>query len=294
MSKRLIKKYKLLRFYEEDLWGQLEFHPTFKKVKINRIFYKEKEAWIRFQQELAVERERCRRVYHLDSPAPSEAVRRRRYAEYKRAMDAFTKSLRRMRFKAPFNFRIDKGRPRRQKRVFKSYAVLLRNRHQFLKFSTQAMNVHQFRGYLRKIRRGKASFINFYRFMESRVDTLVFRLNFAETAGEARQLVNHRNFLINGQVVGIPSDYIEFGDVFSVKDKEFFRTKVLESFKKKRVYFNLPVYLEINFRILSAILFMWPTQDRVSYFSASGGRKLNKNLASRVRLLAAAGPRMTN
>src|SRR5262249_16708326 len=132
-------------------------------------------------------------------------------------------------------------------------------------------------------RRSRSVFMNFLRLMETRADTLAFRLNLAETAGEARQLVNHRNFLVNGAIVGFPTEHIVFYDVFSVKDKAFFYAKSLALFKKRGVIFSIPAYLEINLRIMSAIIYKWPTLKTVSYV-----RKINS------LKLAAQGPKMRN
>jgi len=191
--------------------------------------------------------------------------------------------LRRIHFRAPFNFRTDKGTPKRKTRRLSRFARRLKNRHKLKKFSTQSMNVRQFRSYLRKARQSRSVFIQFFRLLETRVDTLVFRLNLSESSGEARQLVNHRNFLINGKVVGFPSASIDMFDVFSVKNKNFFYNKSISLFKKGVIVFSVPVYLEVNFRIMSAIVYTWPLPYKVSYV-----RKLD------AKLLASIGPKMSN
>jgi small subunit ribosomal protein S4 len=283
MSKRLAKKYKLLRFYEEDLWGRLSLRLSFKKVKINRRFHEFFEDRRIFREDLAVEKERLQKKYGLDKPIHSNKIYRKQNAQFRAELEAFSRRLRRIHFRPAFNFRIDKGKPKRKKRRLKRFSRLLKNRHKLIKFATQAMNVRQFRIYLRKARKSRSIFVNFLRLMETRVDSLVFRLNLAETAGEARQLINHRNFLINGMVVGFPTESIFFYDVFSVKDKAFFHSKTLSLFKKRAILFSTPAYLEVNFRIMSAIIYKWPTRSTVSYV-----RKIDS------LLLAARGPRMPN
>lgn len=55
--------------------------------------------------------------------------------------------------------------------------------------------------------------------LESRLDNVVFRLGFAKTRRQARQLVSHRHVVVNGQVVNIPSYQVKPGDVISVRPK---------------------------------------------------------------------------
>lgn len=60
--------------------------------------------------------------------------------------------------------------------------------------------------------------------IESRLDNVVFRLGIARTRNQARQLVNHRHILVNGEVVNIPSYSLREGDIVSVRE----RSKSLE------------------------------------------------------------------
>ncbi len=60
---------------------------------------------------------------------------------------------------------------------------------------------------------------NLLRFLESRLDNTVFRLGFARTRAQARQLVSHRHIVVNGHVVNIPSYELRPGDVISVRPR---------------------------------------------------------------------------
>ena len=79
------------------------------------------------------------------------------------------------------------------------------------------------------------------------------------------RLRNQKNFIINGRIVDFPTESIEMYDVFSVKNKEFFYKRSLSFFKKGLIIFSLPVYLEVNLRIMSAVIYIWPTVSTVSY-----------------------------
>ena len=55
--------------------------------------------------------------------------------------------------------------------------------------------------------------------LESRLDNTVYRLNFAQSRGKARQLVNHAHFKVNGKKVDIPSYGIKVGDIITIREK---------------------------------------------------------------------------
>ena len=97
----------------------------------------------------------------------------------------------------------------------------------------------QFAGYVRKAlgARGKvedaASFL--IETLERRLDNVVFRLGFAKSRNEARQMVSHRHFLVQGRIVNIPSYLVKEGDVVKIKpssaEKNLFKN-VKTSLKK--------------------------------------------------------------
>lgn len=60
---------------------------------------------------------------------------------------------------------------------------------------------------------------NLLAMLETRMDNVVFRMGFASSRKEARQLVTHNHFLVNGKKVNIPSYQVELGDVIKVKEK---------------------------------------------------------------------------
>ena len=60
---------------------------------------------------------------------------------------------------------------------------------------------------------------NLMTMLESRLDNVIFRMTFARTRREARQIVDHKHVLVNGKVVNIPSYLIKAGDVIEIKEK---------------------------------------------------------------------------
>lgn len=78
----------------------------------------------------------------------------------------------------------------------------------------------QFRRYFAKATKIKGSTgENLLTLLECRLDNVVYRMGFAVTRAEARQLVSHRAIMVNGQCVNIPSYHVEAGDVISIRER---------------------------------------------------------------------------
>ena len=85
-----------------------------------------------------------------------------------------------------------------------------------------------FRNYYEKADRQKGmTGENLMTMLESRLDNVVFRMGFARTRKEARQVVDHKMFLVNGKAVNIPSYLVKAGDVIEVREK----SKNIQRFK---------------------------------------------------------------
>ena len=85
-----------------------------------------------------------------------------------------------------------------------------------------------FRNYYKKADRMKGmTGENLMVLLESRLDSVVFRMGFARTRREARQIVDHKHVLVNGKQVNIPSYLIKAGDVIEIREK----SKSLQRYK---------------------------------------------------------------
>ncbi len=77
-----------------------------------------------------------------------------------------------------------------------------------------------FRNYYEKADRMKGmTGENLMALLESRLDNVIFRLTFARTRREARQIVDHKQVTVNGKVVNIPSYLVKAGDVIEIREK---------------------------------------------------------------------------
>ncbi len=84
---------------------------------------------------------------------------------------------------------------------------------------------------------------NLLKLLEMRFDNVAFRLGYGQSRSEARQLVTHGHFLINGKKVDIPSYEVSINDVISISDK----SKASEKFKTfAENPKTLPTWLEGN------------------------------------------------
>lgn len=78
----------------------------------------------------------------------------------------------------------------------------------------------QFRNYYKKASSLKGSTgENLIQLLECRLDNVVYRMGFAATRAEARQLVSHKSIMVNGEAVNIPSYQVKAGDVIEVREK---------------------------------------------------------------------------
>jgi len=99
--------------------------------------------------------------------------------------------------------------------------------------------------------------------LERRLDTVVYRANFAPTVFSARQLVSHKHILVNGKKVNIASYLVSEGDVISVKEKSRQMPLILESTQKPER--DVPTYLDVDVKALSATYLRAPKLEDVPY-----------------------------
>ena len=106
----------------------------------------------------------------------------------------------------------------RANRKLSEYGLQLREKHK-AKFIYGVLE-KPFRNYFKRADKMKGiSGENLMILLERRLDNVIFRLGFARTRREARQIVDHKNICVNGKVVNIPSYLVKAGDTVEIREK---------------------------------------------------------------------------
>ena len=98
--------------------------------------------------------------------------------------------------------------------------------------------------------------------LESRLDNVVFRMGFARTRKEARQIVGHKHVLVNGKCVNIPSYRIKAGDVVEIKENK----KTMQRYKdivEATGGVLVPAWLDADIEELKGTVKELPTRDMI-------------------------------
>ena len=95
---------------------------------------------------------------------------------------------------------------------------------------------------------------------ETRLDNAVFRMGFASSRKEARQLVRHGHFTVNGKKADIPSMAVKAGDVIKVKEKSVSSPKFKEI---KEMTISTPAWISIDIEKLEGKVLAIPTRDQI-------------------------------
>ena len=109
----------------------------------------------------------------------------------------------------------------------------------------------QFRGYFEMASNKKGiTGENLLQILESRLDNVVYRLGFGASRAQARQLVNHGQFAVNGQRVDIPSYLVKAGDVITVRENKKENATIKANVEANAAR-PVPAWLELNNETLS-------------------------------------------
>ncbi len=122
----------------------------------------------------------------------------------------------------------------------------------------------QFRGYFEKADRQKGiTGTNLLLFLERRLDNMVFRMGFANSRTEARQLVRHNHFLVSGKPVNIPSYQLQVGDDVQVREGSRKVERILDAMESiaRR---GIPQWIEIDKENYRGVLKVLPTREELT------------------------------
>ena len=100
--------------------------------------------------------------------------------------------------------------------------------------------------------------------VERRLDNVVYRLGFASTRREARQLVNHGHYTVNGKSVNIPSYLVEVGDVIAVSEKSSSNNR-FKKMKEDDAFVAVPKWLDRDKNTLTGKVIALPARDDIDF-----------------------------
>ena len=139
------------------------------------------------------------------------------------------------------------------------YGLQLREKQKTKRF--YGLQETQFRNLFDKAERKKGiTGENLLILLETRLDNVVFRLGFASSRKEARQLVTHGHFTVNGKKVNIPSYEVKAGDVIAVKEKSQSSPKFKEI---KDMTITVPSWVTVDVQKLEGKVLNLPTRDEI-------------------------------
>ena len=151
----------------------------------------------------------------------------------------------------------DHGQAHKKQRS--DYGVQLREKQKLKRL--YGLLEKQFRGYFEKADQQKGiTGTNLLIFLERRLDNMIFRMGLSNSRVEARQLISHGHFLINGKPVNIPSYLLKAGDEVSVKEGSRKITRVLEAMETVARR-GMPHWLELDKENFKASLKLLPVRE---------------------------------
>jgi len=121
----------------------------------------------------------------------------------------------------------------------------------------------QFRNYYKKAAQMKGSTgENLLKILEGRLDNTVYRMGFASTRAEARQLVSHRSVMVNNKIVNIPSYQVSAGDSVEIREKAKKQTRI-QSALTIAVQVGFPDWVTVDDKKMVGILKQVPAREDI-------------------------------
>jgi small subunit ribosomal protein S4 len=99
--------------------------------------------------------------------------------------------------------------------------------------------------------------------LEKRLDNVVYRMGFASTRSEARQLVSHKAILVNGKVVNIPSFTVKAEDVVAVREKSKSQARIIAALELAEQR-EKPVWVEVDNKKMEGVFKRVPDRSDLS------------------------------
>jgi len=153
------------------------------------------------------------------------------------------------------------GQHGRRSSRFSDYGLQLREKQKAKR--TYGLLEKQFKRYFVKAEQQKGvTGENLFRLLETRLDNIVYRLGFAVSRREARQLVSHKHFLVNNKRTNIPSYQVKAGDQIKLIEKSQNFKKILTALETAEQR-GIPEWLEVNVDNKTGNVHALPTKDQI-------------------------------
>ena len=121
----------------------------------------------------------------------------------------------------------------------------------------------QFRRYFAEADRRKGNTgETLLKLLEARLDNVVYRMGFAVTRAEARQLVSHKGIVVNEQVVNIPSFQVSAGDIIAIREKAKKQQRI-QSALQMATQVGLPEWVQVDEKKLSGVMKALPDRQEI-------------------------------
>ena len=154
--------------------------------------------------------------------------------------------------------------PGGQRRAKKSEYAMQLTEKQKVKF-VYGMQERQFRSYYEKASRAEGNTGEvLLSMLERRLDNVVYRLGYASTRREARQLVNHGHFTVNGKRVNIPSFLVKVGDLVAVCEASVSKPR-FKKMKEGDAFVAAPKWLDRDKNTLQGKVVAIPTKEDIDF-----------------------------
>lgn len=141
------------------------------------------------------------------------------------------------------------------------YGLQLREKQKARRFYGVLEN--QFRTYFKKADRQQGvTGENLLRLLERRLDNIVYRLGFADSRAQARQLIRHNHFTLNGFKANIPSMQLKVGDAVQLKEKSK-KSAIISQLVENLGTKTPPAWLELDTNSLSGKVVSLPNRDEI-------------------------------
>jgi small subunit ribosomal protein S4 len=141
------------------------------------------------------------------------------------------------------------------------YAIQLREKQKMRRI--YGVLERQFRNYYATAAQKKGSTgENLLAMLESRLDNVVYRMGFASTRSEARQLVSHKAVLVNGKSLNIASYQVRGGDVISIREKAKDQQRVKDALQVLEQY-GFPSWVDVDVKLMSGVFKSTPDRSEL-------------------------------